>query len=201
MRNQSEYIQNLLIRIGNQDDVDAYKQLYQLFYTPLFNFALSIIQSRHQAEEIVSDVFIKIWQSRKSLPEINNPGVYLYTSVRNRAIDYRNRERRQSTVNFSPEDWEDTLIELKNPADYCISSDLMKKINAAINQLPSQCKIIFRLVKEDGLSYKQAAKIMEISPLTVRNQLAIAVRKIGEILPGYIYEKSRTEKEKSGRHI
>lgn len=197
MRNQSTYIQNLLIRIGNQDDVDAYKQLYRLFYTPLFNFALSIIRSRQQAEEIVSDVFIKIWQSRKSLPEINSPGVYLYTSVRNRAIDYRNRERRQPIVNFSPEDWEDTLIELKDPADYCISSDLMKKINAAVNQLPPQCKIIFRLVKEDGLSYKQVAGVMDISPLTVRNQLAIAIRKMGEILPGYIFEKSGAEKEKA----
>ncbi len=197
MRSQSAYIQSLLIRIGRQDDMDAYKQLYQLFYTPLFNFAFSIIQSRHQAEEIVSDVFIKIWQSRKSLPDVNSPGVYLYTCVRNRAIDYRSRARKLSTVLLSPEDWEDTLIELKNPADYCISSDLMKKINAAVNQLPPQCKIIFRLVKEDGLSYKQAAKVMDISPLTVRNQLAIAIRKIGEILPGYIYEKNKAEKEKA----
>jgi len=91
-------------------------------------------------------------------------------------------------VRYSQDEWEDVLIELKDPSDYCISTELMKRINAAINQLPSQCKIIFKLIKEDGLSYKQVAEIMELSPFTVRNQLAIAVRKMGEILPEYIHE-------------
>jgi RNA polymerase sigma-70 factor (ECF subfamily) len=91
-------------------------------------------------------------------------------------------------VRFSRDDWEEVLIELKDPSDYCISTDLMKKINAAINQLPPQCKVIFKLIKEDGLSYKQVAEIMELSLFTVRNQLAIAVRKMGEILPEYIHE-------------
>lgn len=196
MRKQSCHIKSLLERISHGDP-DAYKQLYYLLFNSLYKFALSIIQSRQQAEEIVSDVFVKLWMVRQSLTGIKNPSVYLYTSVRNRALDYLRKDRSHTIVHLSPQDWEDSLIELKDPSDYCISSDLMKKINAAINQLPPQSKVIFRLVKEDGLSYKQVAKIMEISPLTVRNHLAIAVRKIGEILPGYIYEKSTVGKEKA----
>ncbi|MBX3242598.1 MAG: RNA polymerase sigma-70 factor [Chitinophagaceae bacterium] len=196
MRKQSCHIKSLLERISDGDP-DAYKQLYYLLFNSLYKFALSIIQSRQQAEEIVSDVFVKLWMVRQSLTGIKNPSVYLYTSVRNRALDYLRKDRSHTIVHLSPQDWEDSLIELKDPSDYCISSDLMKKINAAINQLPPQSKVIFRLVKEDGLSYKQVAKIMEISPLTVRNQLSIAVRKIGEILPGYIYEKSTVGKEKA----
>ena len=187
MRKQLSSIQDLLVYIGN-GDIAAYEELYYAFYPRLYSFALSLIQSKQQAEEIVSDVFIKVWQSRKRLPEVDNINVYLYTSVRNRTKDYLNKDRRYNVVRFSKDDWEEIFIELKNPSDYCISTDLMKKINAAINQLPPQCKVIFKLIKEDGLSYKQVAEIMELSPLTVRNQLAIAVRKMAEILPEYIHE-------------
>jgi RNA polymerase sigma-70 factor (ECF subfamily) len=194
MRKQSLSIQELLLHIGN-NDIAAYEELYYAFYQRLYSFALSLIQSKQQAEEIVSDVFIKVWQSRKHLPEVDNISVYLYASVRNRTIDYLNKDRKYNVVRFSRDDWEEVLIELKDPSDYCISSDLMKKINAAINRLPPQCKIIFKLIKEDGLSYKQVAEIMELSPFTVRNQLAIAVRKMGEILPEYIHESLMDSKK------
>lgn len=196
MRKSLTNIQELLMHIGN-DDIDAYETLYYYFYTPLYNFALSIIQSRQQAEEVVSDVFVKIWQARNTLAEIRNINVYLYTSVRNRAFDYLNKERRHGVLVFQPEDWDDVTIELKSPLDYCISTDLMQKINIVINQLPPQCKIIFKLVKEEGLSYKQVAEIMQISPLTVRNQLMIAIRKMGESLPAYIHGRPAAGSKKN----
>jgi RNA polymerase sigma-70 factor (family 1) len=196
MRKPLTNIQELLVRIGN-NDINAYETLYHSLCTPLYNFALSIIQSRQQAEEIVSDVFIKIWQARNTLAEIRNIHVYLYTSVRNRAFDYLHKERRQGVSVFQPEDWDDITIELKSPLDYCISADLMQKINNAVNQLPPQCKMIFKLIKEEGLSYKQVAEIMQISPLTVRNQLAIAVRKMGESLPAYIHGRPAADSKKN----
>jgi RNA polymerase sigma-70 factor (family 1) len=196
MRKPLTNIPELLIRIGN-DDMGAYEILYNHFFTPLHHFALSIIHSRQQAEEIVSDVFIKIWQARKTLHEVRNIHVYLYTSVRNRAFDYLTKEQRHGVSLFQPEDWDEVIIELKSPLDYCISTDLMQKINTVINQLPPQCKTIFRLVKEEGLSYKQVAEIMQISPLTVRNQLMIAVRKMGESLPAYIHGRSAAGSKKN----
>lgn len=189
MSKQQIHFQGLLQRISETNDMAAYEELYYAFYTSLCHFAISVIRSKQQAEEIVSDVFIKIWQTRRTLSNVNNVSVYLYTSVRNKAIDYLKANRRHIVVHFSEEDWGNLLIELRNPSDYCVSADMMKKINAAINYLPPQCKIIFKLVREDGLTYKQVAAILRISPLTVRNQLSIAIRKIGEMLPEYIYEK------------
>ena len=196
MRKPLPNIQDLLLRIS-KEDMDAYETLYNYFFSPLYTFALSIIHSRQVAEEIVSDVFIKIWQSKASLPEIKNINVYLYTSIRNRCFDYASKERRLTIPVFQPEDWDNIKIELKNPLDYCISSDLIQKINMAVNQLPAQCKMIFKLVKEDGLSYKQAAEVLQISPLTVRNQLMIAVRKMGEALPSYIHGRPVTDSNKN----
>lgn len=195
MRKPLLNIQDVLLRIS-KDDMDAYEYLYNSFYSRLYSFALSIIQSRQLAEEIVSDVFIKIWQARNSITNITNINVYLYTSVRNRCFDYANKERRLTLPVFQPEDWDNITIELKSPLDYCISSDLIQKINAAVNELPPQCKMIFKLVKEEGLSYKQVAEILQISPLTVRNQLMIAVRKMGEALPAYIHERPTLENKR-----
>src|SRR5206468_12101070 len=69
------------------------------------------------------------------------------------------------------------------PAEILISAEVINKINASINSLPSQCRIIFYLVKEGDLKYKEVATILNISVNTVRNQVAIATKKIAETLP------------------
>jgi RNA polymerase sigma-70 factor (ECF subfamily) len=80
------------------------------------------------------------------------------------------------------------VIELSNPEELFISAEMLNTIRQAIRELPPQCRLIFQLVKEDGLKYKEAAEVMNISVLTVRNQLAIAIRKIGASLPAYLRE-------------
>src|SRR6218665_3542354 len=117
MKDQSEYIKDLLMQISEADDMRAYEKFYYSFYTPLYNFAFSIVGSKQQAEDIISDVFIKIWRFRKSLPKVNNISTYLYTSVRNGAIDYLNRIRKYKIIHFSPSDYKDIFIELRNPSD------------------------------------------------------------------------------------
>jgi RNA polymerase sigma-70 factor (ECF subfamily) len=65
---------------------------------------------------------------------------------------------------------------------------MLNLIRRVIEKLPPQCKLIFQLVKEEGLKYKEVAAILDISPFTVRNQLTIAVRMISEILPAYLQQ-------------
>jgi RNA polymerase sigma-70 factor (ECF subfamily) len=74
------------------------------------------------------------------------------------------------------------------PEDELISAELAKKLSQAIRELPSQCRIIFQLVKEDGLKYKEVASILDISVLTVRNQVAIALKKLEAALPSLQYK-------------
>ena len=74
-------------QIARHDDAFAYKQLFVSFYNPLLRFAITLVKSREQAEEIVSDVFIKLWQIRGKLPEIGNLKVYLFTIAKNFSND------------------------------------------------------------------------------------------------------------------
>ena len=163
----------------------AYNQLYELLSEGLHRFSYSLIKSNEIAEEIVSDVFIKVWQIRSKLMEIENLRVYLYTIAKNFSLNYIAKNYKNRIISLDTIDVE-AVIEVKGPVEMCISADLVRQISQVIRQLPPQCKLIFQLVKEDGLRYKEVAAILDISPLTVRNQLAIAVRKIGETLPAYL---------------
>jgi len=163
----------------------AYTQLYELLSDGLLRFSYSIVKSHEMAEEIVSDVFIKLWQIRDKLLEIENLKVYLYTIAKNFSLNYIAKNYKHRILSLETIDVE-AVITVNGPAEICISADLVRQIREVIRQLPPQCKLIFQLVKEDGLRYKEVAAILDISPLTVRNQLAIAIRKIGETLPAYL---------------
>jgi len=163
----------------------AYKELYDLLFNGLHRFSFSIVKSKEVAEEIVSDVFIKIWQIRHRLPEIENLRVYLYTITKNFSINYIHRNYKNTSVSLDDMDIE-PVIELGTPEELCISAEMVNKIRRAIQQLPPQCRAIFQLVKEDGMKYREVADVLNISVFTVRNQVAIAVRKLGEVFPSYV---------------
>lgn len=172
-------------RIAFYEDMKAYTQLYEQLSGPLIRFSYSLVRSHETAEEIVSDVFIKLWQIRDKLMEIGNLKVYLYTIAKNFSLNHLTKDSRHRLIGLESIDVE-AMITMNSPAELCISADLVRQIREVIRQLPPQCKLVFQLVKEDGLKYKEVAEILEISPLTVRNQLAIAIRKIGETLPKWL---------------
>jgi RNA polymerase sigma-70 factor (family 1) len=178
-------IENLQRRIALYEDMKAYKALYDLLFNGLHRFSYSIVKSKEVAEEIVSDVFIKIWQIRARLPEIDNLKVYLYTITKNFSFNYIHRNYKNPSVSIDDMDIE-PVIEVGSPEELCISAEIITRIRQAIQQLPPQCRIIFQLVKEDGMKYKEVAEVLNISVFTVRNQLAIAIRKLSEALPLYV---------------
>jgi RNA polymerase sigma-70 factor (family 1) len=164
----------------------AYRSLYNLFYKPLHRFSKSFVRSDEVAEEIVSDVFVKLWDIRARLVEIRHLKVYLFIIAKNFSLNHLVRQRNIPVVSLDAADI-DAVLTQPDPETACVSNDLVLQIKAELNKLPPQARIIFQLVREDGFSYKDAAAILGISPLTVRNQLAIAVRKIAATFPAYLY--------------
>jgi RNA polymerase sigma-70 factor (family 1) len=173
-----ENIRLLQQAIACFDDTQAYKQLFLLFYPSLVPFAVSIIKSKELAEEIVSDVFIKIWQKRQQLDKVDNLKFYLFTAVKNRCINELNDSKNKGAININ-----DSSIEFRSlyhdPEQKMISAEMMNKIRLAVNELPPRCQLIFKLVKEEGLKYKEVAELLQISVKTVENQMSLAFKKIG----------------------
>lgn len=176
-----EEIKYLQKRIAVESDEQALGQLYMAFMPNLLQFAQSIIKNKELAEEIVSDVFIKIWQNREHLKGVENFKLYLYISTKNTALNYLSRHFRKDVLSL--DDINITLASVNyNPEQILITSELINRINATITMLPARCRLIFKLAKEDGLRYNEIAQLLNISVKTIDSQMAIAVKKIGKAI-------------------
>jgi RNA polymerase sigma-70 factor (family 1) len=170
-------IQFLQSRISRFDDQLAYKELFTTFYPALFQFVSGIIKSRQSAEEIVSDLFLKIWERRKTLEEILNLRVYCFVAARHLSINQLEKQKRQHNANI--EDHKTFLINTApNPEQIMISAEMLRLIQDVVEKLPPRCKMSFKLVKEYGFKYREAAEILQVSEKTIENQLSIALKKI-----------------------
>lgn len=171
-------IHNLLLSISENADVKAFEEVYLRYYPGLFSYTNSLLNDKQGSQEVVSDVFTKIWENRHMLPSIQNFPQYLYTSAKNTSINYLKKNKR----NLSFEAGELSSFTLKTPELSIINKENLGEIISAINALPPKCRLIFRLVKEDGLSYSAVSELLNVSPRTVNAQMTIAICRIVEAL-------------------
>ncbi len=174
MRNDSR-VKSLFYDVCSTGNMQSYDLLYELLCGKLIHFSASITGSFHLAEEVVSDVFIMLWQKRQQLGNVREPLVYLYVCTRNLSLN--SLSRRKKHIDYESLD-RDALAIAPDVEDRLISTEVSQLIEKAIRELPARCQLIFRLVKMDGLSYKQVAELLEISTKTVDAQLAIAIKKL-----------------------
>ncbi len=160
-------------------------ELHEVFFTPLHRLIYSIVEKKEVAEELTSDVFIQLWQGRHRLGVVENPEVYLFISARNRAFTHLRAQKKMGQEISGLPDFD--LILERNPEDILISSEMISRINVAISELPARCKLIFMLVKENGLKYREVAEILDISVKTVEAQMSIAFKKLSSSIPLHTY--------------
>lgn len=169
-------LKDISYRIAANDHT-ALKELYDHFGKQFYQLALAIVQSVEMAEEIVEDVFIAVWKHRSRLTEINNLQLYLYVSTRNISRSYLRKYKNRHFINFDEVQLPYFRVDI-TPEDMLISSEMVQRINAAINELPPKCRLIFKLVKEDGLKYREVAELLHLNVKTVENQVGIALKKV-----------------------
>ncbi len=167
----------LMQQVAAGDQI-AFRQVYGGFYKRLYQFALAIVKTREVAEEIVEDIFVKIWQQRETLPSIQNLRVYLYTATKNSSLNYLSRKARASITEPFDHIHVESNESALTPEQILITAEIHQKIHKAVEALPPRCKMIFKLVREDGLKYKEIAEILHISVNTIDAQMAIAVKRI-----------------------
>lgn len=171
----------LVNRIQFNNDEAAFNSLYKLFVKKLFSFAYTFLNDKESSEEIVNDVFVKVWLSRHRLQSINNIQTYLYVAVKNGCLSYLRspRAKKMDELNVC-ESFYFTLP--ADPAQLLMARELDSRLLKAVNELPPKCKLIFKMVKEDGLTSKEVGVILNLSHKTVFAQLAIALKKIADVV-------------------
>jgi RNA polymerase sigma-70 factor (family 1) len=162
-------------------DLTAFKQMMKAFSPSLKYFACSIVGNEAEAEEVVADVFIKIWQQREQITPPHSTQYYLFKAIKNTALNYLKSNGRRVTHHAA---WEIQVNRqaTQSPEDILISKEQLDHIRLAIQSLPPRCRQIFILVKEEGLTYEQVATLLDLSKATVNVQMTIALKKVWSAL-------------------
>jgi RNA polymerase sigma-70 factor (ECF subfamily) len=166
--------QYLLKKLKHDDDYSAFETIFNKYYDPLKTWSLYVLGNNTLAEEAVMDVFMKLWNTRKKIHINISLRSYLFTAVKNQSIDYLRRDLKKSVPASSAEIKSDVL----QPDEWMDLMELQNKIEEAIDDLPEQCRNIFRMSRDDGMKYKEIAKKLNISVKTVETQIGRALIKL-----------------------
>jgi RNA polymerase sigma-70 factor (ECF subfamily) len=181
MINPLTEINCVVTSIALRNDEHAYKRLFVLLFSPLKKFSSGIVKSNEVAEEIADDVMITLWKKRNELSHIENIRVYAFVIAKNLSLNFLKKQSGRETISIDEIDL-NIFFELNNPEQVLICSELKSRIEHAVQALPPKCRMIFKLVKEAGLSYKETAEILNLSVKTVDAHLVTAVRKIAVVV-------------------
>ncbi len=174
-------VRKLLRRMKEQDSQTAFHSFYNLTYDRLFRIAYYYTHREEWSQEIVLDVFLKLWNQRDKLPGIQSIEDYCFVLTKNASLNYIEKERHHpsSDSDVLPEFHEFTE-QAASPEEKLISEELFALYVKALDRLPERCREIFIRVKEEKQSYAQVAEELGISTKTVDAQLQKALSRLKE---------------------
>lgn len=164
-----EALDRIIMKVAEGDST-AFTKLYNHYKEPGIRFSMAIVKDEEEAENMLHEVFIKIWNRREQInPELNFNS-YIFTCLRNMAFDYLKKLERNQSLQHQ-------YLQMMNDTQGIDSEAEEAKIvllRNAMNSLPAKRKMILKLNVEDGKSYQEIAEMMRISKNTVKNQLVKA---------------------------
>ena len=164
---------NLLINEIKKGSTNSFNRLFTEYYQNLCRFAYTFVKDADISEEIVQELFISIWERRQTLNINTSARAFLYTSIKNRALNYLRNEK----TRIAHED-EFAQGQSRNADSHIIDQ--------AISELPFQCRTIIELRRKQNLSNREIATQLNLSVKTVENQINIAIKKLREKLAPYL---------------
>ena len=165
----------LIIRLIESDS-SAFEKLYFVYVERVYYFAMRYVKNQEDAEEIVQEVFTKIWESRHHIkPELSFSG-YLLTTTKNTIFnENRKKVNHQAYTNYILNYLQTNMNDVE---EEIIFDDLMDLLNKTIEKLPAKRQEIFKLCRMEGLPYKEVSAKLGISEKTIETHMRLAIRDI-----------------------
>lgn len=173
-------VRRYLRKMGEQDSQTAFREFYDMTYDRLFRIAYYYTRHEEWAQEIVLDVFLKLWERRKQLLDIANIEDYCFVLVKNASLNYIEKEERRSVS--SGDLLPDEAGQDASPEEVLISEELFARYVKALDRLPERCREVFIRIREEKQTYAQVAEELGISTKTVDAQLQKATARLKEML-------------------
>lgn len=181
MAASSTYSETRLLQQLSEGSEVAMKALFDSYYPRLHKYVSAFIQSEQVAEELVMDVFLKIWLGRKMADQINNLDAFLFRITKNKIIDFfRSAARAPELKDLL---WSNLSLEAAEQPDARLQlKEFQEKLREAVQLLPPKCKTVYLLSREEQLSHKEIADKLGISTNTINNHIVDAQRFIRKYL-------------------
>ena len=165
-------------------DVTAFEMIFKTYYQPLCNYAFTYLHDKEEAEEIVQTTFLSVWEKREALTIRTSVKPYLYAMVRNACLNVIKHEKIKQKhaveeIAMAPHSHESV-------AQAVATSELLGKIQQAMEKLPEQCRLVFKLSRFEELKYSEIAEQLEISVKTVENHMGKALKIMREQLKDFL---------------
>lgn len=162
----------------------GFETLFRELFKPLYRYAFGLLEEEMQSEEVVQDVFLKLWQQREQITIETNINAYLYRSVHNQCMNNLNHEKVKAKysqfVKGSAPAYADS------PLNAMQAKELQGVIKKAMLKIPEKCRTVFHLSRQDELSYREIAERLGISLKTVENQMGKALKILRTELKDYL---------------
>ena len=183
-----EFSDHQIINRIRQGDVTAFEELYGQFYIYLCLVAEHIVRNPDDAEEIVSDVFVKLWNIRDKINITTSIKWYLVKAVRNTSLNYieKNKANNNLTKGLSSADYEILSWDSDYPLGQLFQKEILEIFDKSITKLPDGCREIFLLSRVGDMKYDQIATKLGISVNTVKTQMKIALSRLRGNLKDYL---------------
>jgi RNA polymerase sigma-70 factor (family 1) len=180
------HLSTLWQNICQQDDQKSFEALFHLCYQRLVRFSMEYVHSHQVAEEIVSDLFLKLWTGRQSFREVVHIEKYLFTAIRNQSLNHMRKYSAYRVISTEDSGEEQGIILSFDPSHATEWKELLARLDEAIEMLPPGRRQIFRLIKEEGFKPREVAEILNLSHRTVETQLFKAVKQLHITLQPYL---------------
>lgn len=175
----------MLVQRLAKNDVQAFNELYNLYSRRIFGFAYGFLRSKEEAEGIVQEVFVKIWETRNNLRSDLSFSWFLFTIARNLILN--KLQHHQYEMRYQKDFMAETSGDDNNTEEQVFYRDMSDHINNLIMELPPKRKEIFLLSRFEGLSYQEISEKLNISVKTVEVQISLALKyiraRIKKIIP------------------
>ncbi|OOQ58662.1 RNA polymerase sigma-70 factor [Mucilaginibacter pedocola] len=169
-----EHSDSAIIALLKEGDQRVFEQVFKTHFKNLHSYAYTFLKDDELAEEVVQNVFCRIWEKRGQLKTDGSIKAYLYRAVHNESLNYLKREKVKA--NFEVYYTGQMEQQEGESAEKVMATELEQRIRQALNELPQQCRTIFQLSRFEQLKYQQIADHMGLSVKTIENQMGKALK-------------------------
>lgn len=166
-------LENCFRKIAKGDEL-AFSTVFEQFKNKVFAVGMKLLKSEVEAEEVVQEVFTRLWNSRENLADVAKPEAYIFTVAYNAVYQHLKRISRDREALDEVILW--MSLKQNTTQDMVAANETSRLIYEAVQQLPSRQRMVYVLSKQKDLSYEEIARRMDISTNTVRNHLAQAMK-------------------------